>query len=262
MNSPDRAAAALSRLVSVMRSLLGEGGCPWDRAQTPDTLRAFLLEETHEALAALDARDAPNLKEELGDLLYQIVFLSELAARQGDFDLEGVVSGIADKLTRRHPWVFGNDKVSSPEDALRNWERLKSLERAEKKKSVLDGIPGSLPALARAFRLSSKAARVGFEWPDVAGVLAKLDEEVAEFKEAAKSGDASRVEDELGDILFTLANVARRMNVDPEGALRRTNEKFVKRFLYVEAKLRERGKQPETSTLEEMDALWNEAKSL
>ncbi len=260
MSTPDPASAALQRLVSVMNSLLGDGGCPWDRAQTPDTLRAFLLEETHEALAALDARDAPNLKEELGDLLYQIVFLSELARRKGDFDLPGVIGGIADKLTRRHPWVFGDEKVASPEEALRNWERLKSLERAEKKKSVLDGIPDSLPALAKAFRLSSKAARVGFEWPDISGVLAKLDEEVGEFKEAVKGGDVSRVEDELGDILFTLANVARTLNVDPEGALRRTNEKFVKRFRYVEAKLRERGKQPETSTLEEMDALWNEAK--
>jgi MazG family protein len=192
--------------------------------------------------------------------MYQVVFLSELFHRQGAFDLAGVLDGIADKLTRRHPWVFGNEKVASPEEALRNWERLKSLERAEKKKSVLEGIPDGLPALAKAFRLSSKAARVGFEWPDVSGVLAKLDEEVGEFKEVMKGVDVSKVEDELGDILFTLANVARRLSVDPEGALRRTNAKFVKRFKYVEAKLREKGKQPETSTLEEMDALWNEAK--
>jgi MazG family protein len=260
MPPPPDPSASLRRLIEVMRSLLGEGGCPWDRAQTADTIRAFLLEETHEALAALDARDAPNLKEELGDLLYQIVFLSELAHRKGDFDLAGVIDGIADKLTRRHPWVFGNEKVASPEEALRNWERLKSLEREKKKASVLDGIPDGLPALAKAFRLSSKAARVGFEWPDLAGVLAKLDEEVGEFKEAAKGGDPSHVEDELGDILFTLANVARKLTVDPEGALRRTNEKFVKRFRYVEAKLREQGKQPETATLEEMDELWNEAK--
>lgn len=257
---PSDPSASLRRLLSVMHSLLGPGGCPWDREQTTDTLRAFLLEETHEALDALDARDAEHVKEELGDLMYQVVFLSELFRRQGAFDLAGVLDGIADKLTRRHPWVFGNEKVASPEEALRNWERLKSLERAEKKKSVLDGIPGGLPALAKAFRLSSKAARVGFEWPDVSGVITKLDEEVGEFKEAVKGGDVNKVEDELGDILFTLANVARRLNVDPEGALRRTNEKFVKRFKYVEAKLRERGKQPETSTLEEMDALWNEAK--
>ncbi|MCE9584723.1 MAG: nucleoside triphosphate pyrophosphohydrolase [Planctomycetes bacterium] len=252
--------ASLDRLISVMQSLLGPGGCPWDREQTPDTIRAFLLEETHEVLAALDARDADGVKEELGDVLYQVVFLSELFHRKGAFDLAAVIDGIADKLVRRHPWVFGNEKVASPEEALRNWERLKSLEREKKKASVLDGVPDTLPALAKAFRLSSKAARVGFEWPDIGGVLAKLDEEIGEFKEVVKGGDVSRIEDELGDVLFTLANVAREMKIDPEGALRRTNDKFVKRFRYVEAKLRERGKQPETSTLEEMDALWNEAK--
>lgn len=254
--------ASLARLIGVMQSLLSPDGCPWDREQTPDTIRAFLLEETHEVLAALDARDAEHVKEELGDVLYQIVFLSELFHRKGAFDLAAVVDGIADKLVRRHPWVFGDEKVASSEEALRNWERLKSLEREKKKASVLDGVPETLPALAKAFRLSSKAARVGFEWPDIGGVLAKLDEEMGEFKEVVKGGDVARVEDELGDVLFTLANVARELKIDPEGALRRTNEKFVKRFSYVEAKLRERGKQPETSTLEEMDALWNEAKKV
>jgi len=253
--------AEFNRLTGIMRKLLGPGGCPWDRQQTPDTVRAHLLEETYEVLAGLDERNPASVREELGDVLYQVVFLSALFEKDGAFDAAGVISGIADKLVRRHPWVFGDASVSSPDDAIRNWEKLKGDERQGKKKdSVLDGIPPELPALLKAHRLASKAARVGFDWPDADAVLRKLDEEMGEFREVVRAGDTRRVEDELGDILFTLANVARKLDIDPESALRRTNEKFVRRFKYVEKTLRAQGKAPETATLDEMEALWQEAK--
>lgn len=252
---------ALNRLVGVMERLLGPGGCPWDREQTPSSIRPFLLEETYEVLAGLDERDPAAVREELGDLLYQIVFLSALHQQAGHFDAEAVIEGIADKLVRRHPWVFGGASVAGAEDALRNWEKLKVGERrGTKKESVLDGIPRELPALLKAARLSTKAARVGFDWPDVGAVLRKLDEEMAELREALASGDADRLEDEMGDVFFTLANIARKLKVDPESALRRTNEKFMKRFRHVEKALRGRGKGPEGASLEEMEALWQAAK--
>jgi MazG family protein len=255
------AGKALDRLVETMRALLGPNGCPWDKEQTPESIRAHLLEETYEALAAIDAKDVEGLKEELGDVLYQVVFLSELLSHDGRFDAAEVIHGIADKLVRRHPWVFGDAKVADAADAVHNWEKLKRADRAGKPKdSVLDGIPEALPALLKAHRLSTKAARVGFDWPDVASVLAKVDEEVREFAEAARAGNADRVESELGDLLFALANVARKLNVDPESALRRTNDKFVKRFREVERALRAEGKTPEGAGLEEMERLWVLAK--
>ncbi|NUN50976.1 MAG: nucleoside triphosphate pyrophosphohydrolase [Candidatus Brocadiae bacterium] len=257
-----RAAEALDRLLDVLRQLLAGGGCPWDRAQSPSTLRPFLLEETYEALEGLDADDPASVCEELGDLAYLILFLSELFSRRGAFDAADVLDGIAAKLRRRHPWVFGDATAASPEDALRQWERLKSLERDRRGASVLEGVPELLPALPQAFRLAAKAARVGFDWPDAASVFAKMAEETAELREAAQGGDPRRIEEEVGDLLFTAANLARKLDVDPESALRRTNAKFQKRFRHVETRLREMGKTPEQSTLEEMDALWNEAKSL
>ncbi|MBI2920484.1 MAG: nucleoside triphosphate pyrophosphohydrolase [Planctomycetes bacterium] len=254
--------AAYDRLVDVMRRLLGSGGCPWDREQTPDSIRPFLLEEAYEVLAGLDEKNPAVVKEELGDLLYQVVFLGALFEKTGAFTGADVVNGIADKLVRRHPWVFGDASVADSRDALANWEKLKTQERrGTKKDSVLDGVPADLPALLKAARLSSKAARVGFDWPDVGAVLEKLDEEVRELREALKGGDPSRLEDEMGDLFFTLANMARKMNVDPESALRRTNDKFMKRFRYVEKALRAQGKAPESATLEEMEALWIEAKT-
>jgi MazG family protein len=254
------AGRAYDRLVGVMRRLLGPGGCPWDRKQTPKSIRAHLLEETHEVLAALDAGDAKGVLEELGDVLYQVVFLSELFKKH--FSQADVIDGIADKLVRRHPWVFGTMKVASPQDAIDNWEKLKGEERRRAGRSVLDGLPPGLPALLTAHRLAFKAAKVGFDWPDLPAVLRKLDEELGEFRAAARSRRRDRMEDELGDLLFSVANVARKLDLDSESALRRTNARFVRRFRHVEASLRARGRAPEDATLAEMDRLWCEAKEV
>ncbi|MBI3269177.1 MAG: nucleoside triphosphate pyrophosphohydrolase [Planctomycetes bacterium] len=252
---------AFERLVAVMRRLRGPDGCPWDKKQDLDTLKRYLLEETYEVLEALDEAKPDALREELGDLLFQVVFLSQLASERGWFTVHDAAAGIAEKLVRRHPWVFGDQKVESAENALATWESIKARERAGRPKdSVLDGIPAELPALAKALRLSQKAAKVGFDWPDVEAVLTKVEEEVREFAAAARAGDRAHAREELGDLLFCLANVARKLELDPEDGLRQTNEKFIRRFKHVERRLRERGKTADEATPAEMDALWNEAK--
>lgn len=266
------------RLVDIMESLLSPEGCPWDRKQTHETLKPYALEEAHEVLDAIDQGDMDELCSELGDLGLQIVFHAALARRRGDFAIDDVYTAICDKLIRRHPHVFGDVVADEAGTVLKNWEAIKKAERAAKGKSeappsALDGIPGSLPALQRATRLQSKAARVGFDWNDVAPVLAKIREEIDELEEEMQAhgahtstpdGDAThdraRMEGELGDLLFAIVNLARFLQVDAEQALQRTNRKFLQRFLYIEKILRERGKEPSDSTLEEMDSIWEQAK--
>ena len=245
------------RLVSIMERLRQPDGCPWDRKQTHQSLRQYLLEETYEVLEALDEEDFQALKEELGDLLLQIVFHAQLAKEEGKFSIEDVVNAISDKLVRRHPNVFGDVVINTAEEQSKNWELLK---KKEGRTSAIEGVPKELSALLRAWRIQQKAAQVGFDWDNTADVWAKVEEELAELREAVASGSRDKIEDEFGDVLFALVNLSRFLKINPEDALRRTVNKFIRRFQQVESTLKERGKSPEDSNLEEMDAIWNEIK--
>lgn len=261
MNEMDR----FEHLVGIMDRLRDpEHGCPWDLEQDYGTLRGYLIEECHEVAEAIDHEDRPGLREELGDLLFQIVFLSRLAKEEGAFTAADVVRGIAEKMVRRHPHVFGDQSARTAEEVLRNWEEIKREEKRDKgqteARSVLAGIPRSLPALLKAQRLGTKAARVGFDWPDDAGVLAKIDEELGELRGAVESGDRDALGEELGDLLFALVMLARRRDVDPEQALERANRKFTERFGRVEDELRRRGVPVESAGLELLDRIWGEVK--
>ncbi|HEY1417917.1 MAG TPA: nucleoside triphosphate pyrophosphohydrolase [Myxococcaceae bacterium] len=264
----DRTGEAVERLVEIMRTLRAEGGCPWDRAQDIRTLRPYLVEETYEVLDEMDrvGEGGPwrALCEELGDLLFQIVFHAQLARELGEFDLADVASAISDKIVSRHPHVFEGKKVGGAEEVLQNWARLKAEERRRKhgrEGSVLDGVPTAAPALLRAERLTEKASRIGFDWPDLDGVRAKLVEELEELDGALASKDPRTIEHELGDVLFSLANLARFTATPAEDALRAANARFTRRFHAVEEGLRARGVPFGTATLAEMDALWQEAKA-
>ncbi|HEY4121925.1 MAG TPA: nucleoside triphosphate pyrophosphohydrolase [Byssovorax sp.] len=260
--------STLPRLVELMQRLLAPDGCPWDREQTLPTLRRYVLEEACEVIDAIDGGDRGELCGELGDLLLQVVFQAELARAEGAFGPDDIVAAICDKLVRRHPHVFGEEHASSSEEVLRNWERIKAAEQKDKPKpkGVLGGVPRSLPALTRAQRVGEKVARVGFDWPDARGSRAKVTEEIGELDEAIASGDKDEIEAELGDALFALVNLARHVDVDAEGALRRTIDKFTKRFDHVEARVVEKhGGWPAKAsddklTLEELDGYWDEAK--
>ena len=246
-----------------MDRLLAPDGCPWDREQTLETLRPFLVEETYEVLDALARKDVPGHCEELGDLLMQIVFQAALRRAEGAFAIDDVVASISDKLVHRHPHVFGDAKgVDTPEQVLAQWEEIKRAEKAAagvKTDRVLAGIkPG--PALARAQKVGTKASKVGFDWPSWEGSYAKIEEEVVELKDAVRGQDTAAMHHELGDLLFAVVNVARKLGVDAENALVDATNRFQERFEFVEDRLRDRGKTPRTSTLEEMDSLWNDAK--
>jgi MazG family protein len=263
MPDQSKATAAMARLLDIMDRLRDPGGCPWDREQTLRTLTPYLLEEAHEVIEAIDAGDAAHHQEELGDLLFQVVFQARIAREEGKFDFAAVCDGIADKLTRRHPHVFGDVTVSGSGEVVKNWERIKADERKAKgqaARSAIGGVPVALPALVRAERLTEKAAAVGFDWPEAPSVMAKVREELAELEEATASGSKERVEQELGDLLFAIANLGRWLKVHPEEALRGTLRRFEQRFHYIEERLREQGRSPRESTLSEMDSLWNEAK--
>lgn len=272
-----RGAARFAELVAVMARLRGEGGCPWDREQTPASLKPYIIEEAYEVLEAVDglgaaasteSRPSPealaHLREELGDLLLQVVFQAEIATQRGWFTVGQVVDGIADKLVRRHPHVFGDVSVRSPSDALANWEQIKLAERAARaadgRASALDGVPRSLPALLLAQRVSDKAARVGFDWPDLAGVLAKVDEERGELAEALAGAGSERVAAELGDLLFALVNVGRFAGVSAEEALRAATARFAARFRYMEARLAAEGRRLADADAADLDRLWEAAK--
>ncbi len=259
-----RAQAAIERLLSIMERLRGPQGCPWDREQTLRSLRPYVLEETYEVLEAIDAGDAREHCVELGDLLLQIVFQAQLRKEEGRFEFADVAEAISDKLVSRHPHVFGDSEVKDAEGVLKQWAALKREEKRKKGKgeSVLEGVPREMPALARADRLTEKASRIGFDWPDVGGARAKVDEELAELDEALRGGDRAEIEHELGDVLFALANVGRKVGVAPEEALRGTVQRFIARFGHVERELARRGVAHGQATLAEMDALWDEAKSL
>ena len=253
---------SIDGLLEVMRRLRDpETGCPWDKEQTFDTIAPYTVEESYEVADAIQRKDMRDLKEELGDLLFQVVFHARIAEEQGLFDFNDVAVGMSEKLIRRHPHVFGDAGDRTADEQNAEWEIIKAQERkAKEKHGLLDDVPVGLPALTRAAKLTKRAARVGFDWPSVHEVLDKLDEETEELKVEIARGDVQKSHEELGDILFVLANLARKLNVEPENALRMTNAKFVRRFETIEAELLKLGKTPDQSDLAEMDALWNAAK--
>jgi MazG family protein len=293
------------RAVQIMARLRAPGGCPWDREQTFDTIKPYTLEEAYEVLEAIDNRDWPELTGELGDLLLQVLFYSQMASEEGHFSVDDVLDRLSNKLIDRHPHVFGEVKADTSAEVLRNWEALKAQEKEkekEKKKkpvlagndnkhdsdstqSVLAGVSAKMPALAEAYKLSSRAARVGFDWPQIDGLFAKLDEETLELREELKAGPMpffndqtvgtgiagsgrpqvapelrERLEDEVGDLFFVLVNIARHLSLDPESALRRTNRKFRRRFQWMEERLRNSGRGPQEVSMQELETLWQQAK--
>jgi nucleoside triphosphate diphosphatase len=292
------------RAVQIMARLREPGGCPWDREQTFDTIKPYTLEETYEVLEAIDNRDWPELTGELGDLLLQVLFYSQMAREEGHFSVDDVLDRLANKLIDRHPHVFGDVKADTPAEVLRNWEALKAEEKKKRlaadgekpgqdsnspqsagSRSVLAGVSSKMPALIEAYKLSSRAAHVGFDWPEVEGLFEKLAEETAELraelsrdgmkavpvappgKGIAGSGKPQvpaamreRLEDEVGDLFFVLVNIARYLSLDPESALRKTNRKFKRRFQWIEEQLRTSGRAPQQASMDELESLWQEAK--
>jgi MazG family protein len=252
------------RLVEIMARLRAEGGCPWDRQQTFDSIKPYTLEETYEVLDAIDRRDWRALAEELGDLILQAVFYAQMAAEEGHFSIADSLDAINAKLVRRHPHVFGDGTAKTAEQVLARWNEIKEeekRERGEEKKGLLDSVLRTQPALMEAAHLSKKAAAAGFDWPDIAGVIEKMREEISELEKAREGGSQEKMEEEIGDLLFTVVNVARFLGVDPEQALRRTNAKFRARFAEVENGLAARGRDFRQTTIEEMEELWQQAKS-
>jgi nucleoside triphosphate diphosphatase len=293
----DSTGERFERAVSIMARLRAPGGCPWDREQTFDSVKPYTLEETYEVLEAIDSRDWDELTGELGDLLLQVLFYSEMAKEQGTFSIDDVLDRLSNKLVARHPHVFGDVKAETSSDVLRNWEALKAEEKQKRlaargdknakeednARSVLSGISGAIPSLLEAYKLSSRAAHVGFDWPNVEGLFDKLAEETSELKQNLKEFPApgpqphsqgmagagrplisedlrARLEDEVGDLFFVLVNIARYLSLDPESALRKTNRKFKKRFQFIEEKLRASNRGPQQASMEELESLWQQAK--
>jgi ATP diphosphatase len=262
---------AIDRLIEIMARLRDpETGCPWDQEQSFKTIAPYTVEEAYEVADAIERGDMAALEEELGDLLFQVVFYAQMGAEAGLFDFDRVAERVADKMVRRHPHVFGAARVETAAEQTRAWEEHKAAERrarkaGEERHSVLDGVPLGLAALTRSEKLQKRAARVGFDWPEAVQVLDKIEEEIAELKAelgaaGAQGPPAARIEDEMGDLLFGLVNLARHLDCDPEQALRATNAKFERRFRHIEEALAETGRRPEDASLEEMEALWQEAK--
>jgi len=252
---------SFDELVQLMATLRGPNGCPWDRKQTLASLKPFIVEESYEVVEAIDNDDRKALVEELGDFVLQAVFAAEIAQEEGSFDIGDVITAIYNKLVRRHPHVFGQVEAKDAEEVLVNWEKLKNEERKAENKSVLAGVPQSLPALLKASRLTEKAARVGFDWRRAGDVLAKIDEEVQELRDAIDGNNPKHIEEEVGDLLFSIANIARKLDVNAEEALQSANRKFTRRFESMERSVRSEGRNLDQLTLEQMDALWDEAKS-
>jgi ATP diphosphatase len=267
--------ATFDDLVALMTRLRSPDGCPWDREQTYATLAPMLLEEAYEAFEAVEEaqRGRPNnLRDELGDLLFQIVFYAQIALEQGDFDIEALIDSVHTKMVRRHPHVFGESKATDSAEVLRNWEAIKAEEKKERKEeaenSILHGVPHKAPALMEAHQLSTKAARVGFDWQKVEDIFEKIQEEIGELRTAIEVHDRSmeerdhiRIREEVGDLLFSVTNIARRLKVEPEAALKLTNQKFRRRFKHIEDSLKELGRGLESASLEELESLWQAAKS-
>jgi len=250
------------KLVELMARLRGPDGCPWDRDQTRESLKPMLIEEAHEVLDALDSENPDDLCEELGDLLFQVIFHCRIAEEKGEFDAHEVCRRIYEKMIRRHPHVFGDAQIKDTRELLRNWEDIKAAEKRDSgrgqkpKESLLDGIPESLPSMYETYQITSKAARVGFDWPDIFGIRDKFLEEFDELQEAMASGDTTRIKDEVGDLVFTALNIARYLEVDPETALRNTNRKFTRRFKTMERHFKEKGVHMREADLEEMEQFW------
>jgi MazG family protein len=261
---PPKNLRSVPSLLEIMKALRNpNGGCPWDLEQTFETIAPYTLEEAYEVADTIERRDFPALKDELGDLLFQVVYHAQMASEEGHFSFDDVVENVNQKMVRRHPHVFGDTDIKTADGQTAAWEEMKAKERAETGKEesprTLDGLPLALPALVRAIKLQRRAARVGFDWPDTSDVLAKLNEEMLELAhEVEANRDSPKVQEELGDLLFVYANLARHLDIDAEEALRSANSKFERRFQYIEDRLAEDSRTPAQSSLEEMDKLWNE----
>ena len=259
----DTAGERFQKLVEIMARLRAPDGCPWDREQTFDTIKPYTLEETYEVLDAIDRRDWKDLAEELGDFVLQAVFYAQMASEQNLFRIQDALDAINQKLLRRHPHVFGEETAQTAGDVKKIWGEIKAAEKKDKGKGaegLLDSVPRALPALVEAQQIASRAAHAGFDWENPDQVVEKLHEELAELAEARRQAAPDELENEIGDLLFVLVNLARFLKVDPEQALRRTNAKFRRRFGFIERKLAERGRKLEESNIEEMEALWQQAK--
>lgn len=254
------AGSEFNRLVNIMRQLRGPEGCPWDAEQTHESLKRYLLEETYEVVEAIDAGSAEMLKEELGDLMLQPVFHAAIAEEHKEFNISDVLVTLNEKLTRRHPHVFGDMIIESSSEQIVNWENIKKTEKKDERKSALSGVPAHLPALLKAQKLTEKAARVGFDWECIDQVFAKVLEELHEFEEAMAEGDQGQMEAELGDLLFAIVNLGRFLAITPEDALGKTISRFTSRFEHIEESLHRQGRQVNDASLAEMDLLWEEAK--
>jgi tetrapyrrole methylase family protein/MazG family protein len=254
--------ASFNTLLDIMRRLRSPQGCPWDREQNHESLKRYLIEEAYEVIEAIDEGSAEKLREELGDLLLQPVFHAVIAEETGSFSMDEVLTAICDKLVRRHPHVFGDQVIHTSSEQIENWERIKKDEKKGERKSALAGVPPHLPALLRAQKVTEKAARVGFDWPDIDGVMAKVHEELAELQETLIIGDKKRMEEELGDLLFAVVNVGRFLELDAEGALAQTIGRFISRFNHIEQSLHKQGISLADATLDDMERLWQEAKEL
>ena len=254
--------AEFKKLTEIVDILMGKNGCPWDKVQTRESLKPYLVEETYETLEALDGNNPEEIKEELGDLLYQILFHDKISENKNEFNIADVIESISNKMVHRHPHVFKEKNLETPDQVVTQWEEIKTKEKSKiGRKSVLDGIPSYLPSLQRSQKLQKKAAKQGFDWDEINSVLDKLDEEVAEFKNAVQSGKKKDMKEELGDILFVLVNIAKFNKIDAEEALRSTNNKFIKRFQHIEAEVAKRGKTLKETPLEELEQYWQDAKS-
>lgn len=264
MESKRHIGGSFEELVEIMKKLRAPEGCPWDRKQTLETLKGYVIEESYELIDAIDSRDVKNICEECGDLLLQIVFIAQIAAENDWFEVQEIIESLCDKLKRRHPHVFGDLKVRDSEEVRRNWDMIKLLERESKKEepSRLTGIPRSMPALLRAYAIQERAAKVGFDWEkgNLDPIWAKIDEEIRELRKALDEGDAGEVKEEIGDLLFAVVNLSRHIGVNPEEALQGANEKFSARFRFIEESVEGKGRSFNEYSLDELETLWQSAK--
>lgn len=257
----DKIHREFEELIMTVAKLRAPDGCPWDRQQTHDSLKRYAIEETYEVVEAIETGDPHKLQDELGDMMLQVLLHAQIATEAGQFDIGDVCKTLREKLQRRHPHVFADTEISGVDDVLTNWEQIKRSEPGyEERKSVLDGVPRSLPALMRAAKLSKKAARTGFDWPEVSAIVEKLHEETSELEEALASGNKDELKHEIGDVLFTIVNISRFQGIDPEEALREMLDRFAYRFNKIEDKAEQTGRNIQDMTLEEMDQVWDEAK--
>jgi len=252
----------IQELVNVIKKLRAPDGCPWDRKQTPESLITPFLEEAYELIEAIYEKNPEKIKEELGDVLLHIVFQAVFAEEKSEFTMKDVIKEIVEKIKRRHPHVFGNLKTDSIEEINKNWEEIKAREKGKENRKLLEGIPKNLPALFYAYKVTKKVAKVGFDWPDLSNMFEKLEEELEEFEEALLTNEKSKIEEELGDVLFMLVNLSRKLGINPEEALMKTNRKFVKRFNFIEEELKKKNLNFKDVNLKYMDNLWEKAKKL